>query len=193
MLSDELLQAAWSAGADAMAVVDAGGRLCAVNPAFERLLARDGAALAGLRVDDLAVPPGVSRSMRESSLASGERVQVLTLHRDAAPFDRGIFDSLDSGVLWYDAQLRIVEANTAARRALGLGAGGILSLIDDLGWRQFDRHLAPLPDERRPVWRALLGGEGRASDVVVIETPGRGRRWVRVNEIGRATSELQSP
>ena len=183
MPSDELLQAAWSASADAMAVVGADGVLRAVNPAFARLFARDGAALAGLRADDLAIPLAVSRSTCEAITASGERVQVLTLRPGVAPFDRAAFDSLDSGVIWYDAGLRIVEANLAARRALGLGSGVILSLIDDLGWRQFDRHLAPLPNERRPVWRAHHGGEGRASDEVVIETREGARRWLRVNAV----------
>jgi PAS domain S-box-containing protein len=186
MLSDEMLRAAWSGGADAMAVADAAGVVRAVNPAFERLLACDAARLVGRRIDDLPIPVGVSRSMREAGTEQGEAVHVLTLRSAPESFDRRIFDSLDSGVLWYDAQLRIVEANRAARAALGLGEGTILSLIDDLGWRQFDRRLEPLPNERRPVWRAQQGGEGRASDVVVIETPARGRRWVRVNALAVA-------
>ena len=183
MLSEELLQAAWSARPEAMAVVDADGVLRAVNPAFERLLGRDAAALLGRRIDDLPIPVDVSRSTSESAAADGTRLCVTTLRRDASSFDRRPYDSLDSGVLWYDADLRIVEANSAARRALGLGSGAILSLIDALGWRQFDRHLEPLPNERRPVWRARHGGEGQASDVVVIQTPGRGPRWVRVNAL----------
>jgi len=183
MLSDESLQAAWAAGAEAMAVADAGGVLRAVNPAFERLLARDGASLVGLRVDELALPDGVSRSMRETATRGGERVHLLRLLPAERPFDRSVFDSLDSGVLWYDAQLRIVEANIAARRALGLGDGILLSPVEELGWRQFDRHLEPLARERRTVWRAQQGGEGRASDVVVVETPAGGRRWLRVNAL----------
>ncbi len=183
MLSDEMLRAAWSAGVDAMAIVDGGGLVRAVNPALERLLARDAAALVDRRVDELPLPAGVSRSMCEATTRLGERVHVLTLRPAAAPFDRRLFDTLDSGVIWCDAQLRIVEANRAARLALGLGDGRIDALVDDLGWHQFDRDLQPLVQERRPSWRALHGGEVRASEIVVVETPARGRRWIRVNAL----------
>jgi len=183
MLSDELLQAAWLAGVDAMAIVDAGGVVQAVTPALERLVGREASALVGLRVDDLPLPGTVSREMREACATDGGRVHVLTLRPAAVRFDRTVFDSLDSGCVWLDMALRLVEANLAARRAFGLGERVILERIDQLGWRQFDRELQPMATEDRPAWRAAHGGEGRVSDIVAVEIPGRGLRWLRVNAL----------
>ena len=51
----------------------------------------------------------------------------------AAQDDRRIIDSLESGLLWFDTDLRIVDANRAAREVLGLGPGPLGAGIDDLG------------------------------------------------------------
>jgi PAS domain S-box-containing protein len=96
---------------------------------------------------------------------------------------RRLFDSLDLGIVWYDAALRIVDANRVARRVLGLGEGAIDSRSDDVGWLQFDQRGEPLPPERRPAWRALHGQVAKASAVVIVDTPLRGRRRLRVNAV----------
>jgi len=96
---------------------------------------------------------------------------------------RRIFDSLDIGIVWYDAQLRIVGANRVARRVLCLGEGAIDSRSDDLGWQQFDAGGKPLPLERRPAWRALHGRRAAAGAVVVVDTPLGGRRRLKVNAV----------
>lgn len=102
---------------------------------------------------------------------------------DLQPDMRRVFDSIDSGVLWYDMELRIVDANRAARRALDLGDGVVGAHADALGWRQYDEHGDPLPFESRPVWRARNAPGEEASGVVVIDTPRNGQRWLRVNAV----------
>ena len=97
--------------------------------------------------------------------------------------DRRLFDSLESGVMWFDAALRIVEANRAARDVLGLGERALSLRIDDLGWRQTDAHGVEMADEARPVYRALHGDGAVVSDVVVVHTPGHGERWLRVRAV----------
>ena len=99
------------------------------------------------------------------------------------PDIRRIFDAIDSGVLWYDRELRILDANRAARRALDLGDGAVGVPGDALGWQQFDEHGAPLPLEDRPIWRALHRPEREAAGTVVVDTPRNGRRWLHVNAI----------
>jgi PAS domain S-box-containing protein len=94
--------------------------------------------------------------------------------------DRRILDSLESGVLWLDTELRIVDANRAAREVLGLGDGPLGVRIDDLGWDQNDEHGAPMPLEQRPVWRALHGDGRTTFGTVVVQTPRHGERWLRV-------------
>ena len=95
---------------------------------------------------------------------------------------RRIFDSLESGMLWFDADLRIVDANRAAREVLGIDERAYGARIDDLGWPQSDEHGQPMPQQARPLWRALNGNGETASDIVVVQTP-RGQRWLRVRAV----------
>ena len=101
----------------------------------------------------------------------------------AAGNDRRIVDSLESGLLWFDAGLRIVDANRAAREVLGLGNGALGERIDDLGWAQSDERGVPMAEDQRPVWRALHGNGEATSGVVVVQTPRRGERWLRVRAV----------
>jgi PAS domain S-box-containing protein len=96
---------------------------------------------------------------------------------------RHIFDSLESGMLWFDAELRIVDCNRAARELLGLDERSFGRRIDDLGWVQSDEHGTAMPEEARPVRRALQGGGETATGVVVVQTTHRGERWLRVRAV----------
>ena len=97
--------------------------------------------------------------------------------------DRRIFDSLESGMLWFDAELRIVDANRAALKALGLDERPVGARVDDLGWAPSDTHGATMAESARPVWRALHGNGETTSGVVVVQTPRHGRRWLRVRAV----------
>jgi PAS domain S-box-containing protein len=97
--------------------------------------------------------------------------------------NRRIWDSFESGMLWFDTELRIVDANRAAREVLGLGDGPLAARIDDLGWKQSDEHLVPMPDEARPVWRAIHGAGETTEGIVVVETAHRGQRWLRARAV----------
>ncbi|MBC7662579.1 MAG: PAS domain-containing protein [Caulobacter sp.] len=96
---------------------------------------------------------------------------------------RRLFDSLESGMLWFDDQLRIVDANHAAREVLGLQERAFGARIDDLGWAQSDEHGMPMADETRPVVRALNGSGEMTSGIVVVRTVDQGRRWLRVRAV----------
>lgn len=96
--------------------------------------------------------------------------------------NRRIFDSLESGMLWFDAELRIVDANRAAREVLGLGDQLLTERIDDLGWTPLDEHGMPMVEKDRPVRRALDGDGETASGVVVMQTR-QGERWLRVHAV----------
>jgi PAS domain S-box-containing protein len=108
------------------------------------------------------------------------------MHREirlAAHDDRRIIDSLESGLLWFDADLRIVDANCAAREVLGLGIGPLGARIADLGWVQHDEHGEVMPEAQRPVRRALNGDGEVTSGTVVVQTPHHGERWLRVRAV----------
>jgi PAS domain S-box-containing protein len=101
----------------------------------------------------------------------------------AAGNDRRILDSLESGLIWFDEELRIVDTNCAAREVLGLGSDAVGMRIDDLGWAQSDDRGVPMAEDDRPVRRALQGNGETASGVVVVQTTHRGRRWLRVRAV----------
>lgn len=94
--------------------------------------------------------------------------------------DRRIIDSLESGMLWFDADLRIVDANRAAREVLGLGGGPLGVRLGDVDWAQNDEHGTPMPLEQRPVWRALHGQGETTFGTVIVQSPRHGERWLRV-------------
>ena len=96
--------------------------------------------------------------------------------------DRRIFDSLESGMLWFDDELRIVDANRSARELLGLGDRPLGVRIEDLDWEPFDEHGVPLAEHARPVWRALNGKGETTSGVVVVRTQ-QGERALRVRAV----------
>ena len=94
--------------------------------------------------------------------------------------NRRILDSLESGLMWFDAERRIVDANRAAREVLGLEERHFGARIEDLGWAQSDEHGMPMPEEARPLRRALDGSGETTSGIVVVDTSARGRRWLRI-------------
>jgi PAS domain S-box-containing protein len=94
--------------------------------------------------------------------------------------NRRILDSLESGLMWFDAERRIVDANRAAREVLGLEERHFGARIEDLGWAQSDEHGMPMPEETRPLRRALDGSGETTSGIVVVDTSERGRRWLRI-------------
>ena len=82
---------------------------------------------------------------------------------------RRLFDSLESGVLWFDEALRIVDANRAAREVLGLDDHALGARIDDLGWVQTNEDGEPMAEAARPVVRAL-NAAGASVSFVEVET-----------------------
>jgi len=101
----------------------------------------------------------------------------------ATETNRRITDSMEAGLLWFDDDLRIVDANLAAREVLGLRPGQFGARIDDLGWEQSDEQGVRMPQETRPVWRALHGNGETTQGVVVVQTPHHGQRWLRVRAV----------
>ena len=94
--------------------------------------------------------------------------------------DRHVLDSLESGLLWFDAERRIVDANRSAREVLGLDESHFGARFEDLGWGQTDEHGARMDAEARPLRRALDGGGETTTGVVVVDTSRRGQRWLRI-------------
>ena len=97
--------------------------------------------------------------------------------------NRAVLDSLESGLIWFDAERRIVDVNRAARETLGLGERHVGARIEDLGWAQSDEQGAAMPEHARPLRRALDGNGETTSGVVVVDTAERGKRWLRIRAV----------
>src|SRR4051794_17733137 len=97
--------------------------------------------------------------------------------------NRAVLDSLESGLIWFDAERRIVDVNRAARETLGLGDRHVGARIEDLGWAQSDEQGTAMPEHARPLRRALDGDGATTSGVVVVDTAERGKRWLRIRAV----------
>ena len=102
---------------------------------------------------------------------------------------RRIYDSLESGMLWLDADLRIVDANRAAREALGLGEGPLAVPVDDLRWRRSDENTLALANQQ--LQRAHRVAQERLERIVAT-APGAVHSY-RQGPDGRGAFTFASP
>ena len=80
---------------------------------------------------------------------------------------QALFQSIDKGVVLFDRQLRIVSANPAAYRILGLGQIAPQQPVSDApDWTTFDEHGQRLAPEQWPVARTFREGCSLPSTVI---------------------------
>jgi PAS domain S-box-containing protein len=102
--------------------------------------------------------------------------------RDGEAHFRGIVDSANEGILVYDAGLRLVDANAAAERIIGLpraailGKPGFTSLLPCV--REDGR---PLQADERPTRITVRTGKPLTGHVVGIQRPGGAVTWLSLN------------
>ncbi len=132
--------------------------------------------------------------------------QELARHRDVSvldDLDRSerrkalIFDTMSEGLVYQDADGRILNWNRAAERLLGLSAeelDGRKSV--DPRWRAIREDGSPWPGETHPAMEALQTGRPVKDAVMGVYRPEDERVWLRVNanpvldRSGKATSVL---
>jgi diguanylate cyclase (GGDEF)-like protein/PAS domain S-box-containing protein len=95
---------------------------------------------------------------------------------------QAILQSLPNGVVVYDQQLRVAQANASAERIFGVPPGGLqgsntvaefTDAVDDTG--------LPLPPQRRPSLLTLIDGQPRYDVVYGLRMRDGRRRWLRVS------------
>jgi PAS domain S-box-containing protein len=96
---------------------------------------------------------------------------------------RVLFETIALGVIYQDHHGRIISANPAAPRILGLELDQILGRsVTDSRWQNLQEDGSPLPEERHPTMVALASGEEAPSTVLGIYNLARDEvRWVNVN------------
>jgi len=106
-----------------------------------------------------------------------------SLHRTEHHFQK-ILSSMAEGMIVQDAAGRIIAANPAAERILGLTFDqhrGRTSL--DPRWGSIHEDGTPWPGEEHPVRVSARTGESLRDQVMGIDDPTSGRRWISINSV----------
>jgi PAS domain S-box-containing protein len=108
--------------------------------------------------------------------------EALAALREGEARFRAVIDSANEGILVYDAQLRVIAANAAAERIIGvpvaemMGKPGFTSLVTAV--REDGTPLAP---EDRPTRITLRTGQAQTGQVLGIQRADATVTWISVN------------
>ncbi|MBN6151102.1 EAL domain-containing protein [Xanthomonas sp. AmX2] len=109
---------------------------------------------------------------------------------------RLLMESIDKGVLLFDREGRIVSANPAAHRILGVGHGEPLTaLMQAEDWITVDQHGRRMPQDEWPIVRAFRSGQIIPSTTIGLYHRPRGRMvWISATNVpvfssGRAQAD----
>ena len=101
------------------------------------------------------------------------------------PYCRAIFDSLPSGIVVHDLDGKIISANPAAERILGLSFDqmrGITSI--DPAWQALHEDGSAFPGSTHPAMQALRTGQAVHDVVMGVFNPATGgHTWINVNAV----------
>jgi two-component system, chemotaxis family, CheB/CheR fusion protein len=108
------------------------------------------------------------------------------LHRELEKSEqryRSLFETMAQGVIYQDRDGRIISANPAAQRILGMNADQIMGRTSmDPAWQAVDEKGAPLSGTEHPAMIALQTGEPVFGFIMGVHSPAFGEmRWILVN------------
>ena len=130
----------------------------------------------GQTADELDVLVNALNSMRINLKHS------IGQQRKADERHRVLFETMHQGVVYHDAEGKIISANPAALRILGVTMEQILGRVPvDSGWQWVTESLSPFPESEYPVRVALTRARQVAGMVMGVSTQEGGmRKWVSV-------------
>lgn len=119
----------------------------------------------------------------------------MTEQDDVTRSDRSSdFDALAEGVVWQDADGRIVDANAAAAPILGLTYEELLGRVSrDPRWYAVREDGSAWPGAEHPGMVALRTGEPQRGQIMGIMVPGQGRRWISIHAMPRFEQGADKP
>ncbi|HWT15574.1 MAG TPA: EAL domain-containing protein [Patescibacteria group bacterium] len=96
-----------------------------------------------------------------------------------------LFEAIDKGILVQDRGGRVLSANAAAQRLLGMSENELGTQSQNLAeWRFVDEHGQPLPPDALPPNRALSEGRVIDSTVIGVSSPALvGYSWLSVTAV----------
>lgn len=106
-----------------------------------------------------------------------------------------LFAQMAVGVVFQDADGRIIDANPAAQQLLGLTREQLLGLTSfDPRWRAIQVDGVEVPGAMHPAMVALRTGQAVRNVIMGVFTPSKERyRWLRVNAIPRLAPDSGRP
>ena len=128
---------------------------------------------------------GVVRALLVMGRDITEQTQVRTAHRESEEKYRTLFQTMAQGVVYQDAQGRIVSANPAAERILGISVGEMLERdSEDPKWAAIHEDGSEYPGEEHPAMVALATGREVRDVIMAVFNPQRGEhRWINISAV----------
>jgi diguanylate cyclase (GGDEF)-like protein/PAS domain S-box-containing protein len=95
---------------------------------------------------------------------------------------RSIFSIMAEGLVVQQSDGRIIDANPAAEEILGLSRDEMLGRASiDPRWRSIHEDGTPFPGESHPAMVTLRTGQALRNQIMGVEDPRRGLRWISIN------------
>ncbi|QIN79731.1 PAS domain S-box protein [Rubrobacter marinus] len=107
---------------------------------------------------------------------------------------RALFETMTHGVLYYDGEGKIISANPAATKILGIDEDRMRSLSPlARSWKAIREDGSELPDEERPIVIALRQGREVKGAVMGLRPPDGETRWICFNAVPQFRSGEDRP
>ncbi|MCE5270971.1 PAS domain S-box protein [bacterium] len=129
----------------------------------------------------------VRLSQRRLERAAVAQQEVESTLRESEEKHRGLFETMAQGVIYQDREGRIISANPAAERILGLTEAQLMERkADSPEWRAIWPDGSPLTRESHPTIHALITGKEVKNVMLGIYNPEKAEhRWLQINAVPR--------
>jgi len=129
----------------------------------------------------------VRLSQRRLERAAVAQQAVENTLRENEEKHRGLFETMAQGVIYQDSNGRIISANPAAQRILGLTEAQLMErTMHSPEWRAVWPDGTPLAEENHPSMTALTTGKEVKSVMLGIYNPEKDeQRWLQINAVPR--------
>jgi len=145
------------------------GKTTPIRALFKGLRDEEGEIYAGIAlVEDITERKEAEEKIRES-----ERKH------------RRLYETMTQGVVYQDADGRLIRANPAAERILGISVDEMKKRTSESPeWRPLDENGEPLPGKDHPSMKALHTGKSVKNEVMGVYNPEKEEyRWIKIDAI----------
>ena len=141
-----------------------------------------------------AAADAVAKHQAEMRVEIAERARVEQELARREHLLRSIFTTMHDGVVVFDAQGKVVEANPTAERVLGLPRDLIAgATAGETRWRAVREDGTPLPPDDRPTLRALTSGSPVIGEIMGVASPDGELRWISVSAVPLRSEPNEAP